>query len=335
MLHNRKTILVTGAAGLLGSHMTRYLLDKGHTVIAVDDLSGGSLDYVPTQAKFYRYDMCDAHQMKSLFENNSIDYVYHFAAFAAEGLSHWIRNRIYTNITLGSINIINECIRHDVKKLVFASSMAVYGHQQPPFTEKMIPVPVDPYGIAKYTVEQDLAAAHDHFGFRYTIIRPHNIIGIQQNIWDKYRNVIGIWIRKVIAGEPITIYGDGTQTRAFSDVRFYMKPMYQVLFDGEDASLYNLGADRECTIEKAARTVKEVADVRGYSDVQVVYLEKRNEVQHAFCDHALAKEKLGFVDKTNLMSTISMMFSWAEEQEQKVVKRVDYEIDKSIYSYWK
>ena len=119
--------------------------------------------------------------------------------------------------------------------MIFTSSMAVYGDQETPFTEDKQPQPIDPYGMAKYAVECDLKMAHKQFGLRDNIVRPHNVLGIYQNIWDRYRNVIGIFIRKTLNGQPILVYGDGEQTRAFSDIKYYMDPFDILLneFDGE------------------------------------------------------------------------------------------------------
>src|SRR3990167_10956226 len=187
-------VLITGVAGLIGSHFSKYLCDKGYEVYGIDNLSGGYKEFINYQVRFYEIDLLKLES--SFFNRIKPDYVYHFAAYAAEGLSPFIRNFNYSNNLLCSVNIINECIKHDVKKIIFTSSMAVYGEGQPPFTEDQIPNPSDPYGVSKYAVEMDLKLAYEHFGLTCSIVRPHNVIGIRQNIWDKYRNVIGIWIRK-------------------------------------------------------------------------------------------------------------------------------------------
>jgi UDP-glucose 4-epimerase len=118
---------------------------------------------VDPRIKLYEIDLVDAKKVEEIFKQEHIDYVYHFAAYAAEGLSPFIRNFNYTNNVLCSINIMNNCINYDVKKLVFTSSMAVYGEGKPPFTEDQQQSPIDPYGIAKYTVEQDIKLANDQF----------------------------------------------------------------------------------------------------------------------------------------------------------------------------
>jgi len=326
-------VLITGIAGLLGANFSRYLISKGYEVSGIDDLSGGYASSVPTGASFHQGDLADSAFVNGVFEKEKPDYVFHFAAYAAEGLSPFIRKYNYTNNVISSANVINACVNNDVKKIVFTSSMAVYGVGEPPFTEAQRPHPEDPYGIAKYAVEMDLPMAHSMFGLRYSIVRPHNVLGIYQNIWDRYRNVIGIWIRKTLAGEPLTIFGDGTQVRAFSDISFYMEPFEKLMFD-HDGETFNIGADKEFTINEAADLVIKVAKEFGYEATKV-HLEKRNEVHTAYCDHTKAKELLGFKDDTNLEDTIRQMFAWAVEQPNKPLRDMDYEIEKNMYSFWK
>ena len=326
-------VLVTGCAGLLGSHFSKHLLDNDIDVVGIDNLSGGYSDFVDPRIDFYRIDLNDAEALQNVFETHSVDYVFHFAAYASEGLSHWIRNFNYTNNVLCSINVINCCIKYDVKKIIFTSSMAVYGGQPPPFTEDLKPAPEDPYGIAKYAVEQDLKTASDHFGLRYSIVRPHNVIGVKQNIWDRYRNVIGIWIRQVLNGQDISVFGDGLQTRSFSDIKYYMEPFHKLMTEG-DGEIFNIGADEEISILEAAKIVRAVGKHYGYES-DIVHLEPRNEVKFAYCDQTKAKEVLGFKDETVLWWTFEQMFKWAMEQPKREVKNLEYELEKNMYSFWK
>lgn len=326
-------ILITGVAGLLGCHLSRYLLTRGYTIFGIDNLSGGYQEYVDARVNFFNIDICDQSAVDAFFNQNRIDYVYHFAAYAAEGLSPFIRNFNYTNNVIGSVNIVNCCIRHSIKKIIFTSSMAVYGENSVPFIETMIPCPVDPYGIAKYTIEQDIRQAHRQFGLDYTIIRPHNVIGIYQNIWDKYRNVIGIWINAAITNNPINVYGDGTQTRAFSDIQFYMDPFKQLL-DTHSGQIINVGSDKYFALRDVAEIVHSTAKKFSLTPT-IRFMEARMEVKHAYCNHNKAKAEMNFNDQTNIEKTIYEMFMWAITQPQREQKIMKYEIDKNIYSYWK
>ena len=179
----------------------------------------------------------------------------------------------------------------------------------------------------------DLKQAHEQFGLRYTITRPHNVVGIYQNIWDKYRNVIGIWIRRVLRGETIQIFGDGEQKRAFSDIRYCMKPFEKLMTTG-DGEVFNLGSDKEYTLNEVAKIIQEIAwDSGKYSKIE--HLEQRHEVKNAYCNHQKAKVLLDFKDKTDLQQTIREMFTWAKDQPDREIKQMDYEIDKGMYSFWK
>jgi len=220
--------------------------------------------------------------------------------------------------------------------LIFTSSMAVYGDQEAPFHEDMTPKPIDPYGVAKYAVEQDIKIAAQQHGITYTIVRPHNIVGIYQNIWDKYRNVVGIFIKKVLDGEPMLIYGDGEQTRAFSDVKHFMRPFARMIETGgiDSDHTINLGADKTYTINELADTVQRVAQKNGYK-AEKQHVEGRHEVKHAHCDHKKAKTFFNFRDETNLEELVDEMFKWAMTQPKREQKTMDYEITKGIYDYWK
>lgn len=331
-------VLVTGCAGLLGANYTRHLISQGHEVLGIDDLSGGHKDFIPSSRTtnnftFFKFNLENRKKVSEIFKQHKPGVVFHFAAYAAEGLSPFIRNYNYRNNLISSVNLINECISHD-SKIVYTSSMAVYGDQSPPFTEDMSPRPIDPYGIAKYAVEQDLRVAGEQFGLRYNIVRPHNVLGIYQNAWDRYRNVIGIFIRKAIDNQPILVYGDGEQTRAFSDIKYYMNPFDKLLTDEYNGHIFNIGADKHFSINEVAETVRTVAKKYGYN-VSIEHGEPRHEAKHAYCDHSKAKKLLGFNDRTDLNALIEEMFLWVKGQPRRKVKNMEYEVTKNIYRYWK
>ena len=335
MKQNNK-ILITGVAGLLGSHFSKYLLDKGYNVFGIDNLSGGYKDYVDDRLilnqSFSEIDLLNPEKVDNVFNYFKPDYVYHFAAYAAEGLSPFIRNYNYNNNVICSINVINNCIKNN-SKIIFTSSMAVYGHGNPPFKEDQLLSPIDPYGIAKYAVEMDLKQAKDQFDLNYSIVRPHNVVGINQNIWDSYRNVIGVWIRKCLNGENITIFGDGCQKRDFSDIKYYLKPFEKLMFNF-DGEIFNIGSDKNYMIKDVAEIVRKIAKDNGYN-VELEYLEQRHEVKNAFCDHSKAKELLLFEDNTNIEDMIRIMFEWCSKEPKRNVKDMDYEIEKNLYDFWK
>ena len=327
-------IFVTGCAGLLGANYTRHLLANGHHVVGIDDLSGGYKAFVAKgeNFEFKKFNLERRKKVVELFEEHKPDVLVHFAAYAAEGLSPFIRNYNYRNNLICSANLINECITHKTK-MIFTSSMAVYGDQETPFTEDKRPQPIDPYGVAKYAVECDLKMAQVQFGLRYNIVRPHNVLGKYQNIWDRYRNVIGIFIRKTLNGEPILVYGDGEQTRAFSDIQYYMEP-FDILLTEHDGEIFNIGADKFFSLNQVAETVQKIGSKYGY-DVPIEHGPPRHEVKHAYCDHTKAKNLLKFQDNTKLEELIEDVFVWSMKQPKRKVKDMEYEVTDGIYEYWR
>ena len=160
------SVLVTGVAGFLGSHVADELLAAGHEVVGLDDLSGGFRENVGRGVCFYQGSILDAALLHRIFSEHRIRLIYHLAAYAAEGLSHFVRIFNYTNNVVGSMNVLNQAVKAGVECLVFTSSIAVYGAAPPPFDEETAPVPEDPYGIAKRAVELDLECARRMFGQR-------------------------------------------------------------------------------------------------------------------------------------------------------------------------
>jgi len=161
--------LVTGGAGFIGAHVVNDLVEIGEEVVILDDLTGGFIENINPKAKFIKGSILDVDLVNSLFEKHQFDYVYHLAAYAAEGLSHFIKRFNYNNNLIGSVNLINAAINYNVKCFLFTSSIAVYGGLKPPMTENMTPEPEDSYGIAKYAVEQELKASQMMFGLDYII----------------------------------------------------------------------------------------------------------------------------------------------------------------------
>ena len=302
--------LVTGAAGFIGSHVARHLLEMGLEVVALDDLSGGFLDNVPQAARWVEMSVTDYSELATLFAAEQFDYVYHLAAYAAEGLSHFIRRYNYATNLIGSVNLINLSVLHKVKCFVFTSSIAVYGANQLPMTEDLLPQPEDPYGISKYAVELDLAAAHRQFGLDYIVFRPHNVYGEHQNIGDKYRNVIGIFMNQVLQGQPLTIFGDGQQTRAFSYIDDVAPVIARsVLNPKAYGQVFNVGGDRPYSVNELALAVCETMGVAP----NLRHLPARQEVQHAYAAHDKARTFFELPEAVALNEGLARMAAWVQQ----------------------
>ena len=326
-------ILITGVAGLIGSRLADWITANHpeHEIIGIDNLSGGYKNNVNSYVKFYEID-CKDKGIKDIFETHKPDYVYHFAAYAAEGLSPFIRTYNYQNNLEATANIVNECIKHDVKRLVFTSTMAVYGHGNPPFDESHTPAPIDPYGIAKYACEMDIKVAGEQHGLDWCIIRPHNVYGNKQNIWDKYRNVLGIWMNQHMNDLPMSIFGDGEQKRAFSFIDDCLEPLWKAAIDKRASKeIINLGSGIFYTINEANSILREVI-----GDGTYIHKEGRHEVKDAHPTWDKSVVLLDYKDVTPLHDGLEIMWHWAKNQPKREQFVWDsYEIEKGIYTFWK
>lgn len=333
-------VLVTGGAGFIGSHLADYLMKSGHDVVILDDFSGGYLENLsipfdsPHGLHIVPGSFMDHSFVNTLFRTHKFDYVYHLGAYAAEGLSPFIKRFNYKNNLIGSVNLINAAVNNGVKRFVFTSSMAVYGENELPFRESHQCRPCDSYGIAKYAVEQELAQTREMFGLDYVIFRPHNVIGERQNLGDRYRNVAAIFMWQALNGQPMTIYGDGSQVRAFSDV-LAIVPFIADCVHRDDliGETFNIGGDVPISINELATLVAESLGV----ERRVIHLEERSEVKYAYCSHDHLEKHFGPVPHIETIETLKRMADWARKNVSRFQHRkvCDPEITKNLPSYWR
>jgi UDP-glucose 4-epimerase len=326
--------LVTGAAGFIGSHVVDECLALGMEVVATDDLSGGFRENVPERAQWVQGDLRDAAFVKSLWEGGRFEHVYHLGAYAAEGLSHFIRAYNYRTNVEASVNLINQAVLHGAERFVFTSSIAVYGAGQVPMAEDQTPHPEDPYGISKYAVELDLAAAHRMFGLDFTVFRPHNVYGERQNIADRYRNVIGIFMNSVLQGQPMPIFGNGLQTRAFSHISDVAPIIARSpLVPASRNEVFNIGADHPYTILELAG---EIADAFGV-ELRLEHLPARNEVVHAFSDHAKVGRVFEPPEPLGLRTGIRRTAAWVKEHgsREPIEFLGEIEVERNLPPSWR
>jgi UDP-glucose 4-epimerase len=326
-------VLVTGAAGFIGSHVVRELLARGHQVVAMDDLSGGFRSNVDERATFVEGSILDIELVNRLFDEHRFAYVFHLAAYAAEGLSHFIKRFNYQNNLIGSVNLINASVNYEVRCFVFTSSIAVYGHASSPTTEALPTAPADPYGVAKAAAEQELRITREMFGLRYIIFRPHNVYGEGQNIADRYRNVVGIFMNQILRGEPLSIFGDGSQTRAFS----YISDVAPVVADSirrpeSYDQIFNIGSGRTYTINELGQAVSRAMGV----PFRPRYLPARSEVRHIHASHDKAKALLGYEGRVDLEDGVRAMAAWVRQVGARKSNRfAAIEIERNLPPSWR
>lgn len=326
-------ILVTGGAGFIGSHVAEELANRGHLVTVVDDLSGGFVENVVDGADFIQGSVNDVSLVNRLFQQRQFDYVYHLAAYAAEGLSHFIKRFNYHNNLIGSVNLINASINNGVKCFVFTSSIAVYGSSpELPMTEDTPAHPEDPYGIAKLAVEQELKICQEMFGLDYIVFRPHNVYGERQNIGDKYRNVVGIFMNQILQDRPMTVFGDGNQTRAFS----YIGDVAPIIAESVNVpeaynQVFNIGADQPYSVNELAFAVSRAMG----AEPNIVHLPARNEVVDAFSSHRKVARVFGQRKLFTLEEGLNRMAGWVREHGARTSQEFEnVEVMKNFPRAW-
>ena len=319
-------ILITGGAGFIGSWIAHHLDVGRHQLLTVDDLSGGH--YRNVNGPFQQATLVDAAEVNRIVGTFRPHMIVHCAAYAAEGLSHWMRSFTYDN-NKGYANLCNAAINNDVQRMVVLSSMAVYGSQEPPFTEDMPCQPEDPYGASKAAIEADTKALAAVFGISTLIVRPHNVFGPRQNLADPYRNVVAIFMRQALQGLPITVYGDGSQTRAFSFVEDVSRAIATLAVSDVETTV-NIGGEDPCTIANLARQVKALTGASS----PIVCLPPRHEVADAYSNHDRLRGLLGGWDPTPLEVGLGRMVEWAKTVEIGQLRQYDYETDVKLYVPW-
>lgn len=308
------TALITGVAGFVGSHIASSCLKSGFKVVGIDDLSGGYMHNIPEGVEFFRGSILDVALISTIFMQHRIDYVFHFAAFPAENLSHQLRAYTYHTNIVGSANLINQAIIHKIKCFVFASSIAVYGINKLPFNENQQPLPIDPYGISKLSIEKDLFAAKKVFDLDFISFRLHNLFGERQNYLDSSRNAVSIFMSQLINQKPLTVFGDGTQTRQFTLVDD-IAPIItsSVLRKKALNKVINLGSNTSVSLNQLASHIAMVFE----TNVQIKHLPKRHEVQHAIALHDRAKKIFQDYNQTPIIDGLMIMKEWMVKDQTR------------------
>jgi len=326
-----RTVLVTGGAGFMGSWLVDELVKKGHQVVSADNLLGGSERNVNKDCKFVKADMRIRDRVKEVVKGTDI--IFHLAAYAAEGQS------FFSPVAINEINIVPmnnllvEAINKDVESFVFTSSMAVYGAQKPPFREDLPREPEDPYGAAKAYCETMLEIFAHTYGLHYTILRPHNVYGPRQNTADPYRNVLGIWINRILRNKPPLIYGNGDQTRAFSYVEDVTPAIANAAFhEKTNMQIINIGSDEITPINDACRALLETM----HSELEPIYEPARpGEVKHAYCTVRKSMDLLDYKTSHTLKQGLSKMVDWARDLgPQEPTYRLPLEITRKAPRVW-
>lgn len=326
-------IIVTGGAGMIMSHCVDHLIRAGHKCLVIDDLSGGVRENLNPKAAFIRMSIGDPNGIESIFAGFKPRFVLHGAAMAAENLSNHCRVFTIQNNLVGEAVIRNACINHGIACMVSLSSIAVMGHQQPPFSDATLPCAADVYGWCKHAGEMDAACAHRFHGLNYAVVRPHNVMGTRQNYSDKFRNVAAIFIRQALEGKPMTIFGDGNQTRAFSPVSYVSQIIAEIIDRPEVWNqTFNVGSDQVMSVTDLARLIADLTS----TDRRINYLPARKEANHAHMIHTICRKHFSHVPEPSIEKVLAEMIAEARKNGfSPMHKGPDIEVARGLPESWK
>ena len=310
----KNKVFITGAAGFLGSHLAEKLSEMGDEVVGVDNMLGGYADNVPKNIKFHKIDCCDLVKVKELMKG--ADIVYHCAATAHEGLSVFSPYEIGKNNYLASVSVFSAAISNKVKRIIFCSSMARYGSQKYPFKEDMKASPADPYAISKVAAEQTLVNLCELNKIEWVIAVPHNIIGPRQIYDDPFRNVVSIFINRMLQSKSPIIYGNGEQKRCFSYIDDCLNCLIPML-DQENLNkqVINIGPDEEfVSINDIAKICSNLTG----SNLNPIYKKDRpREVKYATCSSDKARKLLNYKTETDLINGVKSTYEYIKHRGAK------------------
>jgi UDP-glucose 4-epimerase len=329
-------VFISGCAGFLGSHLADAFLARGDQVVGCDNLIGGYVDNVPRGVDFYIGDCNEFERLKKAMR--AVDVVYHCAAIATEGLSVFSPHENSRHGFTASAAMFSAACANHVKRIVHCSSMARYGEQDVmPFTEDMVPVPQDPYGIGKWASELLLANLAETHGVEWAVAIPHNIYGPRQKYDDFARNVISIFTNRMLQGQQPYIYGDGSQQRCFSYYTDDIEPLVKMALASDVVGeCVNIGPDGEVTT--VLDVAKMIAEILGFPLDPIFVPSRPREVHAAFCSADKARRILGYEAKVPLAEGLAKAVEWIQSKGAKPFSyhHLDIEIDsEKLPETWK
>ena len=308
-------VMVTGCAGLIGHWVTKELLRNGHSVVGIDNMSSGLWGNLPPKPNprfhFFHTDLVNYADTKEIFMSQRPEIIFHFASLPREGSSEFQVYKVTSTNILAAVTVLELGIKYGMKRLIFTSSMAVYGKQDPPFSEKMPRMPVDPYGVNKSATEQVIEQMAETHGFEWAILRPHNVFGPGQALHDPYRGVVGIFMNRIMRREPIYIYGED-HIRAFSYIEDCLPAMMKTV-DSKKANhrIINIGGISPTLIKDLAEVV--IRCFPEYPRPEIIQLPPRpHEVVRAWCTTDESVKILDYKEKIGWEEGIGRTAEWAK-----------------------
>lgn len=288
-------VLVSGGAGFIGSNLVDKLINLGHNVCIIDNLSTGNINNVNKKAQLYINDILDPNVSK-IFEKEKFDIVYHLAAQI--NVQKSITNPIFdSNVNVcGTINIINNCVNYNVKKIVYSSSAAVYGHPQYlPIDEKHEIRPISYYGLSKYTAEEYIRVFSNLNNLDFTILRYANVYGIRQDPKGE-GGVISTFMNSLLKKQPLYIFGDGSALRDYIFVEDIVDANIAALSSG-DKEIFNIGTGVYTSVKELAENMMDIISLK----CNIEYTSARKgDIANSYFNINKAKNKLNWSPRFSL-----------------------------------
>ena len=296
--------LVTGGAGFIASHLVDRLIDEGHSVVVVDNLSAGRFENVNKSATFYKIDICNSTALELIFKKEKPEVVNHHAAQVNVRKS--VDTPMYdANVNiLGSLNLCELSRKFQVKKFIYASTGgAVYGEPKSLPVKETCPVePISQYGVSKHTVEHYLYIFYKLYGLNFTVLRYPNVYGPRQSPHGE-AGVIAIFSEQILKNKRPTIFGDGSKTRDYVYVGDIITANMTVLNNSGNGEIYNLGWGKEITDYEVFETVRRSL----LSNIEPIFGQKRpGEIEHISLDSSKATKALGWKPKITFEEGVNL-----------------------------
>lgn len=314
-----KRILVTGAAGFIGGHVVDLLIARGYAVIAFDNLSTGSRSDVHSQAQFVEGDVRSMEDLTPIFASG-VDAVLHFAGQASIRLSFADPTLDLNVNTLGTINLLQQCLTHQVERFLFASSMTIYGNPAVvPTPEDAPPNPVSYYAITKYAAERyvHLTAARRDLAtpLNVTSFRMFNVYGERQSLTNAYQGVFAIFIGNLLRGEAINIHSDGQQARDFVHVSDVARAWVDAIDNPASfGRVINLGTGQMCSVNQLCDLVLEAFNHTRESYPIHYHPAQPGDLRASAADIQLAQTLLGWLPEVSIARGMPATIAWARGQ---------------------
>ncbi len=315
MNFKEKRIIITGAAGFIGSNLTDSLLEEGAEVVGIDNLFNGRMENLDEafkydNFKFYKGDIRDLNFLLDVFKG--VDIVYHEAAFTSVPQSVKMPENCNDVNVNGILNVLNAARRMDVEKIIFASSSSVYGDTPTlPKREDMLRLPISPYGVAKLACEAYMQVYYKVYGLKTTTLRYFNVFGPRQKD-SSYSGVIAIWLGRILRNEDLIINGDGKISRDFTYIKDVIQANLLAAKHNVPGDIFNIGAGSPISLTELANTILKITNK---VNLKINYTEQRvGDIIHSFADISKAKKLLKFEPKYNQEQGLRDYFRWYDNK---------------------